>query len=149
MLSEQEIDELVRKYINDLLDDDLRMRLENPKLYQIDDSEDDSEHDDWVRSMQGDPNYHDWMRYNIRGEMMERRGKAEHQLVNYDFSEVRQEAEKILADADVEDIAPNSLVFNRICQRLLQYYVRYWEIIADRVMGSHLKKLFVSRDHMI
>ncbi len=43
MLSEQELDELIRKYINELLDEDLRMRLEYPKLYQIDDPEDDPE----------------------------------------------------------------------------------------------------------
>ena len=35
MLSEQELDELIRKYINELLDDDLRMRLEYPQLYQM------------------------------------------------------------------------------------------------------------------
>ena len=77
MLSEKEIDELVRKYINELLDEDLRMRLEYPKLYQIDDPRDDPDYDDWMRSNEGDPNYHDWMRNNIRGEMMERSGKAE------------------------------------------------------------------------
>ena len=138
MLSEQEIDELVRKYINGLLDEDLRMRLEYPKLYQIDDPRDDPDYDDWMRSNEGEPDYHDWMRNNIRGEMMERSGKAEHQLVNYDFSEVSQEVEKILTDAGIEEISTGSLTFNKMCQRLLQYYVRYWEIIAGRVMGNHL-----------
>ena len=88
MLSDQEIDELIRKYVNELLDDDLRMRLEYPKLYQIDDPED-------------DPDYHDWMRSNIHGDMMTRRGKTIHQLVNYDFSKVSQEVEKILTDAGI------------------------------------------------
>ena len=100
MLSEQELNELIRKYINELLDEDLRMRLEYPKLDQIDDTRDDPEYDDWMRSNEGDPDYHDWMRNNIRGEMMERSGKAEHQLVNYDFSEVSQEVEKILKSLD-------------------------------------------------
>jgi integrase len=125
MLSEQELDELIRKYINELLDEDLRMRLEYPKLYQIDDPED-------------DPDYHDWMRGNIHGDMLTRRGKTIHQLINYDFSEVSQEVEKILADAGIEQIAPESPTFNKICQRLLQHYVKYWEVIADRVMGKHL-----------
>jgi integrase len=116
MLTDSQINQLIQKYIKRLLDDDLRFRLDYPDF-----------------QAKGDR-----LGQELYSDMMEERGKTEHQLVAYDFSEAAKEVATVLAEANIKDTPAGSLEFNKMRQKLLQAKIRYWEIMAERAVGRHL-----------
>ena len=116
VLTEQQIKELIQNHVKQLLDDDLRFRLEYPDLQAKE----------------------EWHRQELYSEMMEERGKTEEALVSYDFTEASKAVRTILAEAGINKDSLTDLEFNRMCQQLLKAKIGYWEVMAERFLGEHL-----------
>jgi len=123
VLSDEQINKLIKDHINRLLDEDLESRLEYPQ---------------WVPKG-------DRIRNEMHGEMLTRRGKTLEKLLDYDFSEASEEMEMVLKEAG-HDIPKDKVIFNKMCQVLLKGHVHYYEVLAERALGKHL---FDGRDNQI
>ena len=115
MLNDEQINKLITDYIKKLLDEDLEFRLESPQS-----------------SPKGESH-----RIMAHSDMVMWKDKTLGKLLDYDFSEVSDQVEMILKEAGYE-VPNDTIVFNKMCQKLLKGHVQYFEVLAERALGGHL-----------